>query len=71
MKNKISFENFKECLFTGIPQMREMNNIKSHRHEIFSETVNKIALSANDDKRMIMADKISTLIPGYYKTIIF
>ena len=68
VKNKISFENFKECLFTGIPKMREMNVIRSHKHEIFSETVNKIALSANDDKR-IMEDKISTLAYGHYKTL--
>ena len=50
--------------------MRKMNVIRSHKHEIFSETVNKIALSANDDKRMIMKDKISTLAYGH-KTIIF
>ena len=29
--------------------------------------LNKIALSANDDKRIIMKDKISTLAPGYDK----
>ena len=34
--------------------MRKMNVIRSHQHEIFSETVNKIALSADDDKRIIM-----------------
>ena len=69
VKNKISFENFKECLFTGIPKMREMNVIRSHKHEIFSETVNKTALSANDDKRIIMGDKISTSAYGHYKTL--
>ena len=41
--------------------MRKMNVIRSHKHEIFSETVNKIALSANDDKKIIFEDKISTL----------
>ena len=48
--------------------MRKMNVIRSHKHEIFSETVNKIALSADDHKRIIMDDKISTLSLGYYKT---
>ena len=43
--------------------MRKMNVIRSHQHEIFSETVNKIALSADDDKR-IMDDGISTLAFG-------
>ena len=41
---------------------------QSHKHEIFSETVNKIALSADDDKRIILDDKISTLAFGHYKT---
>ena len=44
--------------------MRKMNVIRSHQHEIFSETVNKIALSADDDKRIIMDDGISTLAFG-------
>ena len=43
---------------------------QSHKHEIFSETVNKIALSANDDKRIIMEVKISTRAYSHYKTII-
>ena len=44
--------------------MRKMNVIRSHQHEIFSETVNKIALSADDDKRIILDDGISTLAFG-------
>ena len=43
-------------------QMRKMNVVRSHKHEVFTETINKIALSANDDKRIIREDKISTLI---------
>ena len=60
IKNNISLENYKECLWSQKPQMRKMNVLRSHGHEIFSETVNKIALSSNDDKRIIMEDKIST-----------
>ena len=33
-------------------------------NKIFSETVNKIALSADDDKRIILDDGISTLAFG-------
>ena len=69
IKKNISYEDYKECLFSKKPQMRKMNVIRSHKHEIFSETVNKIALSADDDKRIIMKDKISTLALGH-KTII-
>ena len=41
--------------------MKEMNIIRSQNHEIFSMTVNKVALSANDDKRFICPNKIDTL----------
>ena len=40
--------------------MRTMNIIKSDKHEIYSMRMNKIALSANDDKRIVMRDKIRT-----------
>ena len=63
-KKQISFDDYVECLFSKKPQMRKMNVIRSHQHEIFSETVNKIALSADDDKRIIMDDGISTLAFG-------
>ena len=65
VKKKISHQDYKDCLFGGGPQMRKMNAIRSHRHEIFTETVNKVALSANDDKRVIMADGIHTLSHGH------
>ena len=64
VRKDISHEDYKECLFSKKPQMRKMNVIKN---EILSETVNKIALSANDDKRIILEDKISTLSYGHYK----
>ena len=67
VRKDISHEDYKECLFSKRPQMRKMNVIRSHGHEIFSETVNKIALSANDDKRIILEDRISTLSYGHYK----
>ena len=67
VRKDISHEDYQESLFSKKPQMRKMNVIRSRGHEIFSETVNKIALSANDDKRIIMEDKISTLSYGHYK----
>ena len=66
VRKDISHEDYKECLFKK-PQMRKINVIRSYKHEIFSETVNKIALSANDDKRIILEDRISTLSYGHYK----
>ena len=33
---------------------------KSDNHDIYSMKINKIALSANDEKRIVMRDKIHT-----------
>ena len=63
----INFEDYKTCLFTGKPQTRTMNVIRSHRHELFTEEINKIALSANDDKRVILEDVIHTLAHGHWR----
>ena len=63
----INFEDYKTCLFTGKPQTRTMNVIRRHRHELFTEEINKIALSANDDKRVILEDGIHTLAHGHWR----
>ena len=69
VKNTISFQDYKDCLFRQQPQMRKMNVIRSHLHEIFTETVNKIALSHNDDKRAIREDGINTFAHGNFRTL--
>ena len=38
-----------------------MKIIKSENHDIYSKEVNKIALSNDDDKRILMKDCIHTL----------
>jgi len=58
-KKSICFEDYKNCLFSGEKQMRMMNVIRSHRHELFTEQTNKITLSANDDKRVICDNGLS------------
>ena len=65
VKDTISFEDYKDCLFTGKSQMRKMNVLRSEGHQIYAETVNKVALSAEDDKRIVLEDKIHTNAHGY------
>ena len=65
-KNDIAFEDYKNVLFDQTVQLRKMNVIRSHKHEIFTEEINKIALSGNDDKRVIMEDRIRTMAYGHY-----
>ena len=69
VKKEITFKDYKDCLFGGLAdgkQMRTMNVIRSHRHEVYTEQVNKIALSAEDDKRVVMQDGVHTLAYGHY-----
>ena len=66
LKKKICHEDYKECLFSGKPQMRMMNVIRHRKHDLFTEQVNKKALST-DDKGVILEDKISTLAIGHYR----
>ena len=65
IKNNIKFQDYKECLFSQREQYRKMNVIRSYKHTLYTERVNKIALSANDDKRIVLDDKISTHAIGY------
>ena len=44
-----------------------MNVIRSYNHEIYTEEVNKIALSPDDDKRHILEDGIHALALGNYR----
>ena len=67
VKNEITLEDFKNSLFTKEEQERSMNTFRSRKHYIHTESITKIALSANDDKRVILEDGINTLAIGHYK----
>ena len=49
VKKSITHEDYKKCLTDQKPQLRKMNVIRSYKHDVFTEEVNKVALSANDD----------------------
>ena len=68
IKNEITIADFEKCLFSGKSQFRMMNTIRSRQHNIGSERINKTALSANDDKRIILKDGIQTMAIGHWRT---
>ena len=61
IKNKLDFDDYVKCLFTGQKEMRSMKIIRSEKHDIYSKEVNKIALSNEDDKRHVLKDNIYTI----------
>ena len=46
------FDNYKESLLDNKFILKSKLRFKSDHHEVFTEEVNKIALSSNDDKRL-------------------
>ena len=67
VKKSITHEDYKTCLTTGKEQLRRQNIIRSYEHTLYTEEVNKIALSAADDKRYLLKDSFDTLAWGHYK----
>ena len=67
VESSISHEDYKTCLTTGKEQLRKQNILRSYEHEVYTEEVNKIALSALDDKRYILSDGVHTLAWGHHK----
>ena len=67
VKKGISFGDYKNCLFTGKKQHRSMKTFRSRKHTIYAETVGKVALSTNDDKRTITNDGVKTLAIGHWR----
>ena len=67
VEKSIRHEDYKTCLETGKEQLRKQNIIRSYEHTLYTEEVNKIALSATDDKRYLLNDSFDTLAWGHYK----
>ena len=65
IRKRITFDNYKECLFGGDRAYRFMNVFRSRKHDIYTERIAKVALSADDDKRVICEDKIHTIAIGH------
>ena len=60
IKQKLMFENYKDCLFNIKTVQRSQERFKSYYHNMYTEEVNETALSSNDDKRLQTFDMITT-----------
>lgn len=66
VKNHITFNDYKNCLFNNVTLRKEMRLFRSKKHIMQTLTVNKIALNSDDDKRYICSDGIETKALGHY-----
>ena len=61
----LNFEDYKKCLFDNEPMLKSQQRVKSENHEVYTENINKIPLSSNDDKRIVALDGITSNPYGY------
>ena len=66
IEKNITFQNYKDFLFNEEELIWKMNLIRHRKHELYTESVEKIAWSSKDDKRIILENQIDTLAYGHY-----
>ena len=73
-KNKINVDNLKkdhkEFIKGNKLILQTQQRFKSERHNVYTEEINKIALSSNDDKIMQSIDSIETYAYGKSKYLV-
>ena len=65
IKRMIKFNDYKNCLLKDEVILKSQQRFISKKHDVYTENVNKIALSNNDDKRIVSSDKITSYPYGY------
>ena len=61
----LRFDDYKKCLFDNGKVLKSQQRFKSENHEVYSENITKIALSCDDDKRIVTSDRITSYPYGY------
>ena len=66
IKRMIKFDDYKNCLLKDEVILKSQQRFISKKHNVYTESINKIALSNNDDKRIVSSDKVMSY-PCEYK----
>ena len=59
IKRGLMLKNYIDCLFNNKILLKPQQRFKRDCHNIYTEQINKIPLSSNDDKRLQTFDKIT------------
>ena len=62
IKRVIKFNDYKDCLLNDKVVLKSQQRFKSERHDVYTENVNKIALSNNDNKRLLLLIKLQHVL---------
>ena len=60
IKRRTKFNDYKDCLLNNEILLKSQQIFRGERHDVYTEEINKIALSSNDDKRFQTFDRISS-----------
>ena len=60
IKREITFANYTDSIFKNITTLKSQRRFKRNLHIVYTEEVNKIAISSNDDKRLQTFDRVTT-----------
>ena len=66
----IKFNDYKKCLLNDKVILKSEQRFISKKHNVYIENINTIALSNNDDKRIVSSNKISSYPYGYKGEIV-
>ena len=61
----LTFDDYKTCLVDGETIYREQMLLENKKHKVNTVNKHKIALSRDDDERIVQVDGITTLARGY------
>ena len=64
VKREILFNNYFDSLFKNKVLYRSQQRFRSDHHKAYTEEVNKIVISSNDDKRIQTFDRVTTYPHG-------
>ena len=53
----IKFNDYQNCLLNGEVILKSQQRFKCKEHDLYTENINKIALSSNDDKRIVSSER--------------
>ena len=60
LKRRLEFNDYKDFLLNNQIVLESQQRFKNERHDVYTEEINKIALSRNDDKRLQTFDGITS-----------
>ena len=60
MKQRLKLNDYKDCLLNNEIILKSQQRFKSKAHNAYTEEVNKIALSSNEDKMLQTFDRITS-----------